>query len=242
MSAGNGNGHGNGAAKSRRPVGPGAATASPRRDKPDDLPPLRSFRDRLPWLPWALVAVMGLALLALTVNALDFSRREQLLERRLDIATEEGNTLQDQLDGQEPGTTISTTAPSEPTAPGDDATTRQRDLELQRMEAELERRAAALDRREADLDEREEALTAVPTTVAVADGSFGPGVRLVGVEIPPGTYRADAPAGCRYQKLDEDDVVLFADQRTQAGSVSVTIEADVHRFDSTGCGTWVPLG
>ncbi len=65
---------------------------------------------------------------------------------------------------------------------------------------------------------------------------------LVGVEIAPGTYRADAPAGCRYQKLAEADRVIFADQRTEAGPVSVTIGAEVDRFDSSGCGTWVPIG
>lgn len=242
MAGGNGNGHGNGAARSRHRAGPGAARAAPRPDKPDDLPPLRSFRDRLPWMPWVLVAVMGVAILALTMNALDFSRREQLLERQLEIAAEEGDTLQDPLEGPDTVTTVSPTTTSAPLDTGGEAATRQRELGLQQMEAELERRAAALDRREAALDEREEALDTVPTTVAVTDGSFGPGVFLVGIEIPPGTYRADAPAGCRYQKLTEDDRALFADQRVEAGPVSVTIETDVHRFDSSGCGVWVPIG
>lgn len=234
MSGGKGNGQGNGAAKSPRSPGSGSAKPAARPDKPDDLPPLRSFRDRLPWLPWALVAVMGVALLALTMNALDFSRREQLLERRLDIATEE-------IDAPDAEATVSTTTASEPPDTGGEAVARARDLELQQLEAELERQAAALDQREADLDEREEALATVPTTIDQADGSFGSGVFLVGVEIPAGTYRADAPAGCRYQKLAPDDEVLFADQRLEAGPVTVDIGAEVHRFDSNGCGVWVPL-
>jgi hypothetical protein len=241
MSGGKGNGHGNGASKSTRAPKRGSEKGAARPDKPDDLPPLRSFRDRLPWLPWALVAVMGVALLALTMNTLDFSRREQLLERRLDIATEESEPPQEQLDALDADGTVSTTTTSEPPDIGEEALARERALELQRLEAELERQAAVLDQRESDLDEREQALATVPTTVDETDGSFGSGVHLVGVEIPLGAYRAQAQAGCRYQKLAADDEVLFADQRLEAGPVSVDIGAEVHRFDSNGCGTWVPL-
>lgn len=241
MSRGNGNDQGNGAAKSPRLPGSGPSEPAARPDKPDDLPPLRSFRDRLPWLPWALVAVMGVALLALTMNALDFSRREQLVERRLEIATGERDALREQLDALDPESTVSTTTTSEPPDPGGEALARARELELQQLEAELERQAAALDQRVADLERREEALATVPTTLDQPEGSFGSGVFLVGIEIPAGTYRADAPAGCRYQKLGADDRVIYADQRTDAGPVSVEIEADVDRFDSNGCGTWLPL-
>ena len=243
MSGGNGNGHGNGAAKSRRRAASGTTETGSARSKPDDLPPLPSLRDRLPWLPWVLVGVMGAALVALTLNALDFSRREQLLERRLDLATEEGEALEDELDTPDPVATVATTTTSDPSDAGAEASVRQRELELQQAEAELERRSADLDRREASLDEREGALTTTPpTTDDRADGSFGPGVYLVGVEIAPGTYRANAPAGCRYQKLAAAGRVIFADQRTEPGPVSVTIGTEVDRFDSSGCGTWVLIG
>ncbi len=240
MNGGNGNGHGNGAPKSRRAPGSEAKDA-PAPAKPDDLPPLPSLRDRLPWLPWVLVGVMGVALLALTLNALDFSRREQLLERRLDIATEESAELEQQLGTPDATTGQATSTTSVPDAAAN-SSARQRELELQQAEAELERRSADLDRREARLEEREDALTTTtPTTDDPGDGSFGPGVYLVGIEIEPGRYRADAPIGCRYQKLTADDRVIFADQRTEAGPVSVMIEPQVDRFDSSGCGTWVPL-
>ena len=242
MSGGNGNDRGNGAT-TPRPGGTRSRSSTGRPDKPTDLPPLRSFRDRLPWLPWALVGLMGVLLLVLTLNALDFSRREQLLERRLEIAVEDQDELQEALDtrAQEPPPTSSTSV--DPlTVPGN-ATFLARQRELQEQATELQARADELDQREAELDEREQALaTTVPTNGDDTVPSFATGVFLVGIDLPAGIYRTEAPAGCRYSTIGNDGVVKEFDLRTEAGPITLEIGEDIHRVDANGCGTWVLVG
>jgi hypothetical protein len=106
--------------------------------------------------------------LVLVLNALDFSRREQLLERRLEIAAEDQEGIQGTVDaqGDEPAPTSTSIVPLTP--PGNAASIA-RERELQDQAAELRQRSAELDQREAELDAREDALvTSVPTTRAPA--------------------------------------------------------------------------
>ena len=117
MSGGNGNDHGNGATTSPRSGATPSRSSSGRPDKPTDLPPLRSFRDRLPWLPWAMVGLLGVLVLVLVLNALDFSRREQLLERRLEIAVEDQEEQQETLDAQEDEPALTPTTSIVPLTP-----------------------------------------------------------------------------------------------------------------------------
>mgnify|MGYP001821593789 CR=1 FL=1 len=242
MSGGNGNDRGNGATTSRSGAARSGSSAG-RPDKPTDLPPLRSFRDRLPWLPWALAGLLGVLVLVLTLNALDFSRREQLLERRLEMAVADQDELRETLDTQteEPAPTTSTSAVPL-TVPGNAAfLARQR--ELQEQADELQQRSDELDRREAALDERERALaTTLPENSDGTTPSFASGVFLVGIDLPAGIYRTDAPAGCRYSTIGNDGVVIEFDLRPDAGPVTLEIGEDVHRVDSNGCGTWVLVG
>ena len=73
--------------------------------------------------------------------------------------------------------------------------------------------------------------------------TFGNGTHLVGTDIQPGTYRAEASrfGGCYWSRLsglggDLDDII--ANEIVQEGSAIVTIEATDRAFESTGCGRW----
>ncbi len=244
MARGNGEGERAGTSEARK-ASPRPTTGSPKRPpKATDLPPLRSWSGRRPWLPWAFVAFCGLIIVAMTLNALDFSRRQQLLERRLDIAIDQRDELQEEIDAQvgfESTTVTSTTV-----SPGfaDEVLITSRERDVAEREGEIEALVAELDAREAELDAREAGLDAgtgstVPGPTAQA---FASGVFRVGTDIAAGTYRTMAPAGCRYQKLSADDRVLFSDERTEAGPVTVDIGPEVDRFDSNGCGVWSSLG
>ena len=77
------------------------------------------------------------------------------------------------------------------------------------------------------------------------EGGFGNGTHLVGADIDPGTYRADAgAAGCYWERLsglsgDIDDVI--AEEFTEEGSAIVSIAPADRAFKSEGCGRWSPV-
>ena len=74
-----------------------------------------------------------------------------------------------------------------------------------------------------------------------AAGAFGDGTHLVGTDVQPGTYRAEAGLdGCYWERLsglggDIDDVI--ANQNVD-GSAIVTIGWSDRAFLSQGCGRW----
>lgn len=75
--------------------------------------------------------------------------------------------------------------------------------ELAERREQLEQRTAQLDEREAQLDEREAAVQEAEEIEARS--TFGDGTYEVGVDIPPGTYRADAGSSqCYWAKLSND--------------------------------------
>jgi hypothetical protein len=70
---------------------------------------------------------------------------------------------------------------------------------------------------------------------------FGPGDWVVGEQIAPGTYRADAGL-CAWERAtsfrhDYDEIL---DYGFPDGPVTVEIQPGDVRFTSTGCGTWTP--
>ena len=78
-----------------------------------------------------------------------------------------------------------------------------------------------------------------------APSGFGNGTHLVGTDIEPGTYRADAgEAGCYWERLsglggDIDDVI--AGEFVAEGSAVVAIGPADRAFKSEGCGRWAPV-
>ena len=74
---------------------------------------------------------------------------------------------------------------------------------------------------------------------------FGNGTHLVGTDIEPGTYRADAgAAGCYWERLsglggDFDDII--ANEMVDEGSAIVTIAPADRAFRSDGCARWSPV-
>ena len=72
--------------------------------------------------------------------------------------------------------------------------------------------------------------------------TFGNGTHLVGTDIQPGTYRAEAGfGGCYWSRLAGlggglNDII--ANEVVQEGSAIVTIEATDRAFESTGCRRW----
>ncbi|WP_177212868.1 hypothetical protein [Geodermatophilus ruber] len=118
------------------------------------------------------------------------------------------------------------------------------------VEAENGARQAALDARAAELDSREGELAAREDAVAVLekqaeDGGFpGSGVRLVGAEVAPGTYRASSPEDCYWERRsglsgDFDEIITNG---IGAGDATVTIRASDVAFASERCGTWQRIG
>jgi len=75
----------------------------------------------------------------------------------------------------------------------------------------------------------------------VSPGTFGDGTFRVGVDIPPGTYRATNPSqGCYWERLsgfsgEPGDII--ANNFTDAPEVVTIAPGDVG-FSSDGCGTW----
>lgn len=104
-------------------------------------------------------------------------------------------------------------------------------------EAALAEREAGIAEREAALGEREAA--ADEADAAVAARSFGAGTWLVGTDIEPGTYRANADS-CYWERLSGlsggfDDIIA---NDFSSGSHVVTIASSDAAFSSSGCGTW----
>ena len=80
---------------------------------------------------------------------------------------------------------------------------------------------------------------------AGAPGGFGNGTHLVGTDVEPGTYRAQAgPEGCYWERLaglsgDGDDII--ANQIVDEGAALVAIASTDTAFNSNGCSRWEPV-
>ena len=77
--------------------------------------------------------------------------------------------------------------------------------------------------------------------------AIGPGSWLVGSQIAPGTYRADADAFCYWARLTSfggtQEEILEDDFLQAAGEVAVTLEeSDVGFFTDHECGSWTRVG
>jgi hypothetical protein len=88
---------------------------------------------------------------------------------------------------------------------------------------------------------------ALPSVSAASPGAtlpklitFSDGTYLVGENIPPGTYRANAPGnGCQWERSQDPDLKQpIGGYTTAPGSVVATILPDDPYFWSEGCGTW----
>ena len=84
-----------------------------------------------------------------------------------------------------------------------------------------------------------ESATPAPTA---AGGSFGDGIRTVGLDVSPGTYRTrQASEFCYWARLSGfsgNDSDIIADSVDEGGVSVVTIVASDAGFESDGCGTW----
>jgi hypothetical protein len=110
-------------------------------------------------------------------------------------------------------------------------------------EAELAQRSAELDAREAEVAGREVAVTGLEQQAA--DGGLpGDGIYLVGTEVAPGTYRAESPTDCYWERRsglsgDFGDIITNG---LGAGDATVTIRGSDVAFSSSGCGRWTRIG
>lgn len=122
----------------------------------------------------------------------------------------------------------------------------QREADLDARESDLDAREAAVTTREADAEARAADLDAREAEVKgmedLAEASqFGGGVHLVGTDIQPGTYRSSRGDWCYWARLsglggELRDII--ANDNVFEGQAIVTIGANDHAFESSGCGTW----
>ncbi len=88
------------------------------------------------------------------------------------------------------------------------------------------------------LDDAAAAAPAPATSAAIA--TFGPGMKLVGKDIVPGTYRAPGSAACYWERLNGFAGKLgnIIGNEFSSGPQIVTINASDRGFNSKRCGTW----
>jgi len=77
-----------------------------------------------------------------------------------------------------------------------------------------------------------------------AQASIGPGVWVVGEQISPGLYTAQASPGCYWERLrhfnGQPEGVIDGNLIGSSGAVFVTVDASDAGFRSnTACGTWM---
>lgn len=86
----------------------------------------------------------------------------------------------------------------------------------------------------------------VPDVAAAQATSFGDGTHLVGTDIKPGTYRAQASEGCYWERLSglsgQSNDTIANDYVGSSGQVVVTIAATDVAFHTEDCGTWTLAG
>lgn len=82
--------------------------------------------------------------------------------------------------------------------------------------------------------------TAVPTHPPVQAPSFGGGMKIVGADIPPGTYRSAGGSECYWERLSGFGGTLeeIIANDNAVGPTIVTIAATDKGFDSERCGVW----
>jgi hypothetical protein len=111
--------------------------------------------------------------------------------------------------------------------------------ERQAMEQEIAAERDALAKQKADLDAREAAVSG-KEAAAEANQFDGTGTYMVGTDIQPGTYRADASGGCYYARLSglggEIDDIISNDNAD--GPVIVVIKPTDAAFTANRCATF----
>jgi hypothetical protein len=108
---------------------------------------------------------------------------------------------------------------------------------LIKRENAAEEREVELDERESELDEREGEITEAEETKA-SNTISGNGLYIVGEDIEPGRYRADA-SDCYWARLASTSTNDIIDNWYESGPTVVDIaESDV-AFETSGCGEWV---
>ena len=73
------------------------------------------------------------------------------------------------------------------------------------------------------------------------DAPFSDGAFIVGVDISPGTWRADAPEGCYWARLRGFSGAMGDLIANENGNAVVTIAPSDMGFASHRCGTWTQL-
>jgi hypothetical protein len=81
------------------------------------------------------------------------------------------------------------------------------------------------------------------TTAPSLNTTFGDGLQLVNVDVPPGRYQAAGSDFCYFERLDEattdDTDAIIANAIVHGPVVADILDTDV-AFSSSGCGTWSP--
>jgi hypothetical protein len=215
-------------------------------------PPARAPLARRPWILWTLAALAAITLTIAGTAVGSASRQDEIeaAERGLvraedDAAAAARSAEQELVAAEEEADQRVADAQSDAM---DAAARRQaelddREVQLDQRQTDLEalgtvadERVAALDQRQVELDARQADLDERQATIEA--NSFGNGLFEVGVDIQPGTYHTEAPAGCYWAKLGPDGDIIDNDFRASRGSLTVTIGRDAPFFESTDCGTW----
>lgn len=181
----------------------------------------------------AFVLVMIVALIGNNSDLSDqlaaAQEREAALERELSAEKSRVDTLEDEL--------------SDAKSAADRATRRAgRAMKIARQEArdELAEREAELDEREGNLNSRAAALTEEEERekmrIIREDGIWE-----TDVDFAAGTYRSTAGEGCYWAKL-ADPSGEFESIIANGSGANQTVTIDSPWFETTGCGTWEPVG
>ncbi|MFC4003804.1 hypothetical protein ACFS2C_14940 [Prauserella oleivorans] len=182
----------------------------------DDLSPVdnndttRESRRRGSWLP-SIIAIACLAGGA----AMGYTAHEWMVEPEIVTREVPGKIPQEDLDAYEAGV-----------------------LANQDREAELNGREAELDNREASLVERETAVTEQEQIIAA--NIITDGVWTVGVDIDPGTYRAQGVSDMCYWEITasgSNGYDIVENDLPGGGNPTVTL-SDGQDFTTHSCGEW----
>jgi hypothetical protein len=79
-----------------------------------------------------------------------------------------------------------------------------------------------------------------------AAGTIAPGAWLVGTQLPPGTYRADAAAGCYWERLRDflgttGSVIASELVETARPAFATLLPGDIGFSSHPACGTWIQI-
>lgn len=107
--------------------------------------------------------------------------------------------------------------------------------------AALKRRVSRLNARSADLDRREKKVTGMEHAWA-ANTIPGDGMFLVGTDIAPGVYKANASEGCYWSRLSSLNTSDIIDNNNENGPVVLQVAPSDKALELSGCADFHKVG